>query len=67
MIRPVPGLLFGDGLKVARESVGVVIPCATDVGGVPLFEQAFCNGVSAAEEALGAADTSERSVVDGTG
>lgn len=53
MIRPVPGLLFGEGLALARKPVGVVIPCATDIGGVPLFEQAFCNGVSAAEEALG--------------
>ncbi len=55
MIRPVPGLLFGEGLEVAKQAVGVVIPCATDVGGVPLFEQAFCNGVSAAEKALGVA------------
>jgi len=29
-----------------------VIPCAADVGGLPLFEQAFALGVSAAEQAL---------------
>lgn len=49
MIRPVPGLLFGDGLRVAKDRVGVVQACGTDVGGVPLFEQALCNGVAAAE------------------
>lgn len=35
-----------------RAPVGAVRACATDVGGVPLFEQAFCNGVGAAEWAL---------------
>ncbi len=45
MVRPVPGLLFGEGLRVARGAVGVVRACGTDVGGVPLFEQAMWNGV----------------------
>jgi hypothetical protein len=52
MIRPVPGLLFGDALARAGAPIGRVIPCAADVGGLPLFEQAFALGVSAAEEAL---------------
>ncbi|MEM6292596.1 MAG: NAD(P)-binding protein [Myxococcota bacterium] len=55
MVRPVPGLLFGDALARAATPIGVVHPCATDVGGVPLFEQAFSNGVRAAERALLAA------------
>ncbi len=55
MVRPVPGLLFGETLARAAAPIGVVHPCATDVGGVPLFEQAFCNGVRAAERALLAA------------
>ena len=52
MIRPVPGLLFSDALALAAAPIGRVIPCAADVGGLPLFEQAFCQGVRAAEHAL---------------
>ena len=52
MIRPVPGRLFGGGLALAAAPVGRVLPCATDVGGLPLFEQAFAGGVGAAETAL---------------
>lgn len=55
MIRPVPGLLFGEALARARAPLGTsgrVIPCAADVGGLPLFEQAFALGVAAAEQAL---------------
>ena len=52
MVRPVPGLLFSDTLAQAAAPIGRVLPCAADVGGLPLFEQAFCNGVRAAETAL---------------
>lgn len=52
MIRPVPGLLFGEALARARAPVGVVRPCAADVAGLPLFEEAFYGGVRAAEAAL---------------
>ena len=52
MIRPVPGLLFSPTLRQAAAPIGAVLPCAADVGGLPLFEQAFCGGVFAAEEAL---------------
>jgi hypothetical protein len=44
--------LFGRGLEGARSPIGRVIPCATDVGGLPLFEEAFATGVAAAEAAL---------------
>jgi glycine/D-amino acid oxidase-like deaminating enzyme len=52
MIRPTPGLLFGDALAQARAPIGRVLPCATDTGGLPLFEEAFAGGVLAAEEAM---------------
>ena len=52
MIRPVPGLLFGSTLRQAATPIGKVLPCAADIGGLPLFEQAFTHGTAAAEEAL---------------
>jgi hypothetical protein len=52
MIRPVPGLLFGEALARARAPLGRVRPCAADVAGLPLFEEAFYQGVAAAEAAL---------------
>jgi phytoene dehydrogenase-like protein len=52
MIRPGPGWLFGAERVVARAPVGCVLPCAADVGGLPLFEEAFAGGVAAAELAL---------------
>ena len=52
MIRPAPGLLFGDALALARAPIGRVRPCAADVAGLPLFEEAFYQGVAAAERAL---------------
>ncbi|MFY0535116.1 hypothetical protein [Nannocystis pusilla] len=41
MIRPVPGLLFGESLARARAPLGRLRPCAADVAGLPLFEEAF--------------------------
>jgi phytoene dehydrogenase-like protein len=52
MIRPVPGLLFGDALERARVPIGCVRACATDVGGLPLFEEAFYSAIEAADWAL---------------
>lgn len=52
MVRPTPGHLFGRGRAIARRPLGRVLPCAADVGGLPLFEEAFAGGVAAAEEAL---------------
>lgn len=52
MIRPGPGWLFGAERALARRPQGRVIPCAADVGGLPLFEEAFASGVAAAELAL---------------
>lgn len=52
MIRPVPGVLFGPGRATAAAPVGRIQPCSTDVAGLPLFEEAFCAGVRAAELAV---------------
>jgi glycine/D-amino acid oxidase-like deaminating enzyme len=52
MVLPRPGLLFGPELAAARAPVGRVLPCAADVTGLPLFEEAFHAGVAAAEAAL---------------
>lgn len=52
MIRPEPGLLFGEALAAAREPIGRVVPCASDTAGLALFEEAFAAGVGAAEWAL---------------
>ncbi len=52
MIRPVPDLLFGGTLDLARAPLGRVRPCAADTAGLPLFEEAFYSGVLAAEAAL---------------
>lgn len=56
MIRPVPGLLFGGGLEIARQPIGRVRACATDVGGLPLFEEAFYSAIDTADWALGRID-----------
>jgi hypothetical protein len=52
MIRPIPGLLFGPDLALARKALGAIVPCAADVSGLPLFEEAFAGGCAAADEAL---------------
>lgn len=52
MIRPVPGLLFGEAIEQARAPIGRVLACATDVGGLPLFEEAFGMALDAADWAL---------------
>ena len=52
MVRPTPGALFSPAAQAARAPIGRVVPCAADVGGLPLFEQAFALGVAAGEHAL---------------
>jgi phytoene dehydrogenase-like protein len=52
MLRPVPGLLFGGALERARAPIGRVRACATDTGGLPLFEEAFYAAIEAADWAL---------------
>ncbi len=64
MIRPVPGLLFGPALAQARAAIGRVQPCAADVAGLPLFEEAFYSGVLAAESALRQLGHDDPSIVE---
>lgn len=52
MVRPEPGLLFGEALAALRRPVGRVQACATDLSGVALFEEAFYRGCAAAQDAL---------------
>ncbi len=53
MVRPVPGHLFHVAPK-ARQPIGRVWPCAADVAGLPLFEEAFYCGRSAATQVAAA-------------
>ncbi len=53
MISPVPGFLFGDALAAARQPLGRRIFFAhSDLSGMSLFEEAFHQGVAAAESVL---------------
>lgn len=63
MIRPVPGWLFGTARAQAAAPVGRVLPCAADVGGLPLFEQAYATAVCAAEDALARLGHDETSIL----
>lgn len=67
MVRPAPGLLFGEPLQRARAPIGRVRPCAADVAGLPLFEEAFYQGVAAAEHALADLDPSQPSLLRAEG
>jgi hypothetical protein len=63
MVRPTPGLLFGEMLATARRPIGTVLPCATDITGLPLFEEAYIAGVAAAETALARVGRERRSIL----
>ncbi|MCI0669825.1 MAG: NAD(P)-binding protein [Myxococcaceae bacterium] len=52
MVRPTPGLLWGEARRAAQASVGAVHFAHTDLGGIALFEEANHFGVRAAESAL---------------
>jgi hypothetical protein len=53
MIRPEPGVLFGEALaRASRTLGGRVFPCATDTRGLALFEEAFYAGREAAAAAM---------------
>lgn len=55
MVRPRPGFLWGGARQEAQRSVGARLHFAhTDLGGLPLFEEANHAGVVAAERALAA-------------
>lgn len=52
MVRPRPGLLFGEALAKASEPLGRLRFSHTDLSGLPLFEEAQDSGVRAAEDVL---------------
>ncbi len=55
MVRPVPGFLFGGARDEAKKSVeGTLHFAHSDLGGLPLFEEACESGVTAAETVLAA-------------
>jgi hypothetical protein len=55
MISPVKGFLSGPELKAAREPVHPrIIMAHSDLAGMSLFEEAFHQGISAADQCLGA-------------
>ncbi|MCC6337659.1 MAG: FAD-dependent oxidoreductase [Myxococcales bacterium] len=54
MIRPVPGFLWGTARREAQQALDGSLHFAhSDLGGLPLFEEANWHGVRAAEAALG--------------
>ncbi|NVB43368.1 FAD-dependent oxidoreductase [Pseudenhygromyxa sp. WMMC2535] len=61
MIRPTPGLLFGGLLERARAPIARLRACGTDVGGLPLFEEAFYAAIEAADWAVAGLSGAERS------
>lgn len=54
MVRPVPGFVWGDERRAAREPVGAIHFAHSDLSGVALFEEAFAQGIRAADEVLAA-------------
>jgi phytoene dehydrogenase-like protein len=52
MVRPRPGFVWGGARAAAQKPFGGVHFAHTDLSGIPLFEEAFDNGLRAAEEVL---------------
>ena len=52
MVRPTPGFMWGLARRVAGTSLGRVHFAHSDLSGLPLFEEAFDQGVRAAEAVL---------------
>jgi hypothetical protein len=53
MVRPVPTFLWGEARRRAAEPIGNLFFAHSDLGGLPLFEEALHRGVAAAEAILG--------------
>jgi hypothetical protein len=64
MVRPTPGLIWGQARKKALEPLGRVHFAHSDLSGVGLFEEAQDHGVRAAEEVLRAAGRSFESLLE---
>jgi protoporphyrinogen oxidase len=64
MVRPVPGLVWGDARRSAAESRGRVHFAHSDLSGVALFEEAQYHGIRAAEEVVRATGRDFPSLLD---
>lgn len=53
MVRPTPGRLFSPSAHAPRQAVGKIIPCGTDLAGLPIFEEAFYGAIDAVDAAFG--------------
>ena len=62
MIRPQPGFIWGEARRQASRPVGRLLFANSELGGLPLFEEAFDSGVAAAEEVLEVAPGMSRSI-----
>jgi hypothetical protein len=54
MIRPKPGFIWGGARQAAAKPYRNIHFAHSDLSGIPLFEEAFDNGLRAAEELLAA-------------
>jgi hypothetical protein len=63
MIRPRPGFLWGGARMRESQPFGAVHFANTDLSGVALFEEAFYNGIRAAEEILKICGTESASLL----
>ena len=52
MVRPEPGVIWGNDLELRQLRRGAVSFATCDVSGLPLFEEAVFHGLRAAEECL---------------
>ena len=52
MVRPVPGVIWGEGRRRAAEPLGRLHFAHSDLSGIALFEEAQYHGVRAAEEVV---------------
>ena len=52
MVRPEPGVMWGNDLELRQLRCGAVSFATCDVSGLPLFEEAVFHGLRAAEECL---------------
>lgn len=63
MILPTPGFIFGKARTAALRSFGGIHFAHSDMSGLPLFEEAFYRGVSAAEGVLNQLGVASESVL----
>lgn len=52
MIRPTPGFIWGDSRQIAQKPMPPLYFAHSDLGGISVFEEAFHQGIRAAEESL---------------